>query len=46
MTLGMLFYTRVAVGLKLNIKKIWGLIPTFSEVTEEKLVGGFLALKQ
>ena len=34
------FYTSVGKGLKLKVRKIWGLIPTFSEVTEEKLVGG------
>ena len=28
--------------LKLKFRKIWGLIPTFVEVTGEKLVGGFL----
>ena len=40
------FYTTVAKGLKLKVKKFWGLIPTFAEVTEEKLVGawGFLSL--
>ena len=39
------FYTSVAKGLKLKARKFWGLIPTFAEVTEEKLVGGgpFLA---
>ena len=31
------FYTRLAKGLKLNVKKIWGLIPIFVEVTGEKL---------
>ena len=33
------FYTIVAKGLKLKVKKFWGLIPTFVEVTGEKLVG-------
>ena len=33
------FYTSVANGLKLKVRKIWGLIPTFIEVTGEKLVG-------
>ena len=28
-------------GLKLKVEKYWGLIPTFVEVTEEKLVGWF-----
>ena len=26
--------------LKLKVRKFWGLIPTFVEVTGEKLVGG------
>ena len=30
----------VAKGLTLKVKKFWGLIPTFVEVTGEKLVGG------
>ena len=34
------FYTIVAKGLKLKGRKFCGLIPTFAEVTEEKLVGG------
>ena len=34
------FYTNVAKGLKLKVRKFQGLIPTFVEVTEEKLVGG------
>ena len=34
-----IFYTSVAKGLKLKVGKFWGLIPTFVEVTEEKLVG-------
>ena len=29
----------MAKGLKLKVKKFWGLIPTFVEVTGEKLVG-------
>ena len=33
------FCTSVAKGLKLKVKKFWGLTPTFEEVTEEKLVG-------
>ena len=33
-------YTSVAKGLKLKVRKFWGLIPTFVEVTGEKLVGG------
>ena len=34
------FYTSVAKCLKLKVRMFWGLIPTFSEVTEAKLVGG------
>ena len=30
----------MAKGLKLNVRKFCGLIPTFAEVTEERLVGG------
>ena len=33
------FYTSVAKKLKLKVRKIWGLIHTFEEVTGEKLVG-------
>ena len=29
----------VAKGLKLKVKKFWGLTPPFAEVTGEKLVG-------
>ena len=38
------FYTSVAKGLKLKVRKFWGLIPTFVEVTEKKLIGGLFAL--
>ena len=34
------FYTSVAKRLKLKVRKFWGLISTFVEVTEEKLIGG------
>ena len=34
------FYSSVAKELKLKVRKFWGLIPTFVEVTGEKLVGG------
>ena len=34
------YYTSVAKKLKLQVKKFWGLIPTFVEVTGEKLLGG------
>ena len=36
------FYSIVTKGLKLKVRKFWGLIPAFVEVTEEKLVGDFL----
>ena len=36
----MKFYTGVAKGLKLKVRKFWRLILTFVEVTGEKLVGG------
>ena len=41
------FYTSMAKGLKLNIRKFCGLNPTFVQVTGEKLVevGGFLPLR-
>ena len=32
--------TSVAKWLKLKVRKCWGRIPTFEEVTEKKLVGG------
>ena len=32
-------YTSVAKRLKLKIRKFWGLVRTFGEVTEETLVG-------
>ena len=40
LTVGMAsnFYTSVAKGLKLKVIKFWELIPTFLEVTGEKLV--------
>ena len=34
------FYTSVVKRLKLKVRKVWGPIPTFVEVTGEKLVGG------
>ena len=33
------FYTSLTKGLKLKVRKFWWLIPTFVEVTGEKLVG-------
>ena len=39
------FYTSVAKGLQLKVRKFWGLITTSVGVTRKKLVGGvFLAL--
>ena len=35
-----IFYTSVGKGLKLKVRKFWGLIPTFVEVAGEKLRGG------
>ena len=42
LTIGMKlkFYTSMAKELKLKVRKLWGLIPTYVEVTGEKLVGG------
>ena len=39
MPLGMAlkFYTSVAKGSKLNVRKFWGLIPTFVEIGETDL---------
>ena len=36
------FYTSLSKGLKLKVRKFWGLIPTFVEVTGKKLVGGLI----
>ena len=38
------FYTSVAKRLKLKVRKFWGLISTFVEVTGEKLVAGAFLL--
>ena len=35
-----IFYASVRKGLKLKVRKFWGLIRTFVEVTGEKLVVG------
>ena len=37
------FHTSVAKGLKLKVRKFWGLIPTFVEVKGEELVGDLFA---
>ena len=34
------FYSSAPKGLKLKLRKFWGLIPTFGEVTGEKWSGG------
>ena len=34
------FYTSMTKGLKLKVRKFWGIISTFIEVRREKLVGG------
>ena len=34
------FYISVAKGLKLKVRKFWGVVPTFVKITEGKLVGG------
>ena len=34
------FYTSVEKGLKLKVRKFYGQVPTFVEVTAGKLVGG------
>ena len=33
------FYSSVAKGLKLKVIKLWGLVPTFREITGKNLVG-------
>ena len=33
------FYSSIAKWLKLKVRKIWAQIPTFIEVTGEKLLG-------
>ena len=38
------FYSGVAKGFKLKVRKFYRLIPTFAEVTGEKLVGSLLSL--
>ena len=41
LSIALKFYSSVAKGLKQKFKKFWELIPTFVEVTGEKLVGGW-----
>ena len=38
------FYISLSKGLKLKVRKFWGLIPTFVEVAGENLVGGLFGL--
>ena len=38
------FFISVATGLKLKVRRFWGLNPTFVQVTDEKLVGGAFSL--
>ena len=40
LSISLKFYSSVAKELKLKVRKFWELIPTFIEVTGEKLVGG------
>ena len=40
LSMALKFYTSVKKGLKLKVSEIYGLIPTFVEVTGEKLIGG------
>ena len=37
------FYSFVAKGFKLKVRKFWGLFSTLIEVTGEKLEGGYFA---
>ena len=39
LSISLKFYSSVAKELKLKVRKFWELIPTFIEVTGEKLVG-------
>ena len=38
--MALIFYTGLAKELKLRVRRFWGLIPTFVEVTGEKLIRG------
>ena len=40
LSLNLKFYISGAKGLKLKVRKFWELIPTFVEITGEKLLGG------
>ena len=39
------FYTSVAEKLKLKVRKFWGLIPMFVEVTRGKVIDGAFLVK-
>ena len=39
--LNLKFYTSVTKRLKIKVRRFWGLIPMFVEVTGKKLVGNF-----
>ena len=41
--MGLKFYTDVAEVLKLKVRKFWGLILTFVEVPEEKLISEIIS---
>ena len=43
LSMALKFYTAVAKGLKVKVRTVWGPIPTFVEVTGEKLVEGLFA---
>ena len=43
LSISLKFYSSVAKKLILKFRKFWGLVPTFLEVTGEKLVGGLFA---
>ena len=40
LAMALIIYTSVAKGLKLKVKRFWGLIPKFVKFAREKLVGG------
>ena len=42
--MALMFYTGVGKGFKLKVRKFYRLIPTFVEVTGEKLVGSLFSL--
>ena len=43
LSIALKFYASVAKGLKLKVKRFWGIIATFVEVTGETMVGGHFA---